>query len=163
MNEEILRQNEAIVNELIEGTNAYEPYYFDDLKEPIQMRKLSAKELKSLKKSEKKNVKSMIKIKKGQRSKEDIKEQMQDFEQEIDHEQLVENTEETKYLAINLSSNIPIETVERLPQKLVDDIFERIIYINNLTKEDLAFIENFRKNRESQNDVSSPNDGDVDK
>lgn len=163
MNEDVLKQNEALIDELIEGTGAYEPYTFEGLKGPLQMRKLNAKEVKILKKSEKKNVKSQMTLKRGQkRNKKEIRKQVENLEQEIDHERLVENTESTKYLAIELSAGLPIEKIEGLPQKIVDDIFEKIIEINDLTKDDLSFIANFRQDEEGEDDVQTPDDGDPD-
>ncbi|MBT9143185.1 MAG: hypothetical protein DDT29_01584 [Dehalococcoidia bacterium] len=152
MNNELLSKNEELVAEIIQGDSDIQEFEFKlkDKKITLNLKPLNSDELLQLQKAEKKGMaKSRIKLQRKGKTRTEIRDelenQVQDFEQEIDQIQIIENVAKTKTLAINLSSSLLIDSIKKLPSFLVDDIFEKIMEISEITSEELTLLENFRK------------------
>ncbi len=138
--------NESLIKELLAGKENTVQFEIEGLSEPLTLRPLTNGELLQLKIIEKGNQQGTVKVKKNM-SREDIKEQVQDMESNsnINYADIVKNEFNTKYEAIKISASLSIGIIKRLPTKILDDIFAKIIEISEITKDDLSILENFRK------------------
>ena len=136
--------NESILAELFNGTANTVEFPIEGLQEPLTLRPLTNGELLELKKLEKGNQEGLIKVKRGM-DKEDIKKQVQDLESNIKYKDLIQNEQNTKYKAIQLSASLSNAMIGKLPAKIYNELFDKIMEISQITEDDLDLLKDFRK------------------
>ena len=100
-----MKNNEDIINELINGSENTTEVQFEGLSQPLTLRPLTNGELLILKKLEKGSQKGKIKVQRGM-TREEIEDQVQDLECDIVYKDIVENESKTKYRAIEFSTGL---------------------------------------------------------
>ena len=136
--------NEAILSEIISGTNTVEKVEFEGLSKPLTLRVLNNGELLELKKMERGSQKSQLTIKRNMK-RQDVKDKVEEAMQEIDPAQIQENIENTKALALELSADITRPIYDQLKPELTNNIFDKIMEISQITNDDLDLIKDFRE------------------
>lgn len=150
--------NIDILKKLVEGREDRQEYSFEGLDAPITLRPLTSGELVELQALEKKGMAATMKIKNfaaltPQERRKKAREQVQDLESKLDFGELRRAAAEVKYRAIHYSAEIPEELVRELPARLVDDIFEKVMEISQVTEGDLDMLQDFHRLRRGEGPV----------
>lgn len=142
-------KNMEILNEIIQGASNVQAVKIEGLKEPIYLRPLTSAELLELQALEKKGMKATLNMEgilnlSPKQRREQLRDQMQSFQQEFDFEKATKMRMEVKFKAIAYSMDVNEAYVRKLPVDVVRKIFEKVVEISGLTEEDLDTITEFR-------------------
>lgn len=141
--------NQEIFEKILKGKDERREYEFEGLPGPITLRPLTSGELVDLQALEKQGMAATLKMKNftgmpREERRRRVKEQIQDLESQIDFSELRRTAAAVKYRAISYSAEISEDMVKELPPRLVDDIFEKVMEISEVTEEDLDLLNDFR-------------------
>lgn len=143
------KDNIRLFEELLQGQKKKVEYKVESLEKPILLRPLTCSEILELQKIEKEGMKATIDIEglmnmsPGER-RAAIKDQTQKLKQELDFAKTYEARARVKVTAVSLSAETPIEIIEQLPHKVLNDLFLKVMEISSVSDEELDTLNQFR-------------------
>jgi hypothetical protein len=148
--------NRSVLAEVLEGVENSKEFTFEiyEKEVTIEVKPIPESGLLKLQTIETGNQRGIMRITKGM-SREEIQEQArqiedpgtQDMEYNINNSDLIMNVANTKYAAIEMGTGLQKKDVGQLTRKIINDLFEFIMEISSITKDDLNILKEFRKDR----------------
>lgn len=143
------KENIQLFEELLKGREGYVEHKVEGLARPVKLRPLTCSEILELQKIEKDGMKATIDIEglmnmsPGER-RAAVKDQTQKLKQELDFAKTQEARARVKMTAVSYSSETPLEIIQRLPHRVLNDLFLKVMEISSVSEEELDTLNQFR-------------------
>ena len=143
------KENIQLFEELLKGREGYVEHKVEGLARPVKLRPLTCSEILELQKIEKEGMKATIDIEglmnmsPGER-RAAVKDQTQKLKQELDFAKTQEARARVKMTAVSYSSETPLEIIQRLPHRVLNDLFLKVMEISSVSEEELDTLNQFR-------------------
>ena len=143
------KENIQLFEELLKGREGYVEHKVEGLERPVKLRPLTCSEILELQKIEKEGMKATIDIEglmnmsPGER-RAAVKDQTQKLKQELDFAKTQEARAKVKMTAVAYSSETPMEIIQRLPHRVLNDLFLKVMEISSVSEEELDTLNQFR-------------------
>ena len=153
MDKEAIKRNNELAKKIQSGNKTCRQREIEGFG-TVEFRSYTVDDIYHLQEMEKPDQKAKLKIEKKGKSREQIRDevedQLQNFETDVDVKTMVRKEKETRMEAVYLSTGITKDLLKEMPKKVFDDLFE--VATEELEDEDLDTVKQFRKDRNRETD-----------